>query len=533
MLRRRDCDYLVVGSGIAGLWFAYRLGDEGRVVVITKKSDVESATNYAQGGIAAAFAADDSPARHCADTLITGAGLARPDVVDIVTEAGPGLVRELSSVGVSFTTYHDAIGLEHFDLGLEGGHHRRRIVHAADHTGLEIERGLVAAVRTRAQATIEENVVAVELLRAGDGRCVGALALNAATGELFELRARVTLLATGGIGQVYPQTTNPPIATGDGIAMAWRAGARVANMEFIQFHPTSLHARKVSGRAFLVSEAVRGEGAVLRTLDGATFMERYHPDASLAPRDIVARAIQSEMKRRRDDHVLLDATGIDPERLRVRFPTIHRQCLDFGLDMTRVALPVVPAAHYTCGGVAVDTWSETSIPGLLAAGEAACTGLHGANRLASNSLLEALVFADRAAVRARGLAAAGDPGASAGERPTPGDPAPADEQAAARLTEAVRETMWRDVGIVRTDAGLARAEVRLRELEQEAAGLLVRVSPAVLEARSILTASRLVVASALLRPESRGLHFNEDHPEPDIRFERDTVLEPALPTPGE
>ncbi|MFO7638904.1 MAG: L-aspartate oxidase [bacterium] len=524
-MTRRDCEYLVIGSGIAGLWFAYRLGDQGRVAVITKKADVESATNYAQGGIAAAFAADDSPASHCADTLLAGGGLARPEVVDMVTEAGPGLVQELAAVGVDFSSYRDASGREHFELGLEGGHHRRRIVHAADYTGLEIERALVAAVRSRAGVTLEENVVAVDLLCGPDGRCRGALALDTANGELLELRAGVTLLATGGIGQVYPQTTNPPIATGDGIAMARRAGASIANMEFIQFHPTSLYGHRVNGRAFLVSEAVRGEGAVLRTLDRATFMERYHPDASLAPRDVVARAMQSEMKRRGDDHILLDATEIAPERLKKRFPTIHRQCLEFGLDMARESLPVLPAAHYICGGVAVNTWGESTVAGLLAAGECSCTGLHGANRLASNSLLEALVYADRAARQAVELVrAGGGPGRAPGDdRPGP-IPAGPEGPVGGFPLEELRAVMWQDAGIVRSDAGLARADARLAELEQEFAGPLARPEPDWIEARNLLIVARLVVRSARQRPESRGLHFNEDHPDPDIRFERDTVI---------
>ncbi|HDQ98675.1 MAG TPA: L-aspartate oxidase [candidate division WOR-3 bacterium] len=515
-------DYLVIGSGIAGLWFAHRLSDAGRVMVVTKKTDVESATNYAQGGIAAAFAPDDSPARHCADTLQAGAGLARPEIVDIVTEAGPPLVRELARVGVAFSTFHDTQGREHFELGLEGGHHRRRIVHAADHTGLEIERGLIAAVRSRPQASFSEDVLALDLLLDTEGRCVGSLALDTVTGESVEFRARVTLLAAGGIGQVYPQTTNPPIATGDGIAMAWRAGARIANMEFIQFHPTSLYGHDVGGRAFLISEAVRGEGAVLRTLDGRTFMERYHPDASLAPRDVVARAIQSEMKRHGDAHVLLDATVIAPERIRQRFPTIYRQCFELGIDMTREPLPVVPAAHYVCGGIAVNTCGETSVPGLLAAGECACTGLHGANRLASNSLLEALVFADRAARKARDLELKTGASQSA-IRDVTGLRFPAVESPA-DLVDRIRLLMWQEGGIVRTDRGLARADKELAALDQGPPGPGQTATPEECEAHNLLTVARLIVASARRRPESRGLHYNEDHPNPDIRFARDTVL---------
>ncbi len=530
-------DFLVIGSGIAGLWFAYRAGSHGSVLIVTKKEDSESNTNYAQGGIAAAVAGNDSPELHREDTLQAGQGLVRPAVVDLVTSAGPGLVQELYDVGIEFTTYQDAQGRRQFDLGQEGGHHRRRIVHAKDHTGLEIERGLLKAVRSNPAVTVSERHFAIDLVLDESGRCRGACVLDIETGALQVIRARATMIAAGGIGQAYLHTTNPLIATGDGIAMGYRAGARVANMEFIQFHPTSLHGQLVKGRAFLLSEAMRGEGAILRTRDGKTFMDRYHPDASLAPRDVVARAIDSELKMRKEEHVLLDATHLNPDSLRQRFPMIHRVCLELGIDITREPIPVVPAAHYVCGGLAVDSWSRTSVPGLFAAGESACSGLHGANRLASNSLLEALVFADRAAQR---LPEPEGPATKEQVLPDAEQFLPADRKSdadAEAIRQELRGLMRRSAGIVRSDSGLNRALKSLAGFTKQAEPLECRLSVPCLELRNLLAVARLIVASALRRKESRGLHFNKDHPSTNEEFEKDTEisrqeLEPASTKPA-
>jgi L-aspartate oxidase len=518
-------DFLGIGSGMAGLWFAYRASRHGRVVLITKKEDSESNTNYAQGGIAAAMDSDDSSQLHCEDTLRAGAGIAHPDVVRLVTESGPRLVRELSGLGVPFDTYADGSGTEHFDLGQEGGHRRRRIVHARDFTGAEIERGLLRAVRSNSNVTILEQHFAIDLVLDRRGRCCGVLAIDKSNGKVGLVQARVCLLAAGGMGQAWLHTTNPGIATGDGIAMGYRAGARITNMEFVQFHPTSLHGHRLEDRAFLVSEAVRGEGAVLRTRDGHAFMPGYHPDAELAPRDVVARAIASELRLRGGDYVLLDVTHLDPKRLRARFPNISETCLRLGIDITRQPIPVVPAAHYVCGGLQTSDRAETSVPGLFAVGECACSGLHGANRLASNSLLEALVMADRAAELAVTEARDAEPDLRDHElevRSHEPIGAGADDARAAELRRGLQGRMWESAGIVRTDAGLAKARNELESLAAEASGL--RQSVTVIELQNLLTASRLVVECALRRQESRGLHYNEDHPKPDDRYRQDTVI---------
>jgi L-aspartate oxidase len=519
-------DFLVVGSGMAGLWFSHRASRQGSVVLITKKADTESNTNYAQGGIAAAVESDDSARLHYEDTIRAGGGISHPDVVKLVTEAGPGLVRELYNLGVPFNIYADGSGNEHFDLGQEGGHRRRRIVHARDFTGAEIEHGLLKAVRSDRNVTMLEEHFAVDLVLDGDGRCCGALVLDKSTGALEEVRARVCLLATGGMSQAWQHTTNPRIATGDGVAMGFRAGARIANMEFVQFHPTSLYGHMLEGRAFLISEAVRGEGAILRTRDGHAFMPAYHPDADLAPRDVVAQAIATELRLRGGEYVLLDATHLDPNRLRERFPNISETCLKLGIDITRQPIPVVPAAHYVCGGIETNDWAETSVPGLFAAGECACCGLHGANRLASNSLLEALVMADRAAEKAAErckLQTASCKLPEPSSVPLSSSVA-SDEDAApvAELRRRLANRMWQSAGIVRTDRGLAEARQEIMKLAAE--GNRLQPSVAVMELRNLLAASLLVVECALRRRESRGLHYNEDHPTSDDRFQHDTVI---------
>lgn len=517
-------DYLVIGSGIAGLWFAWKAGKYGKVLIVTKKDSAESNTNYAQGGIAAAIAKDDSPKLHYEDTIRAGAGLAHPDVVEIVTSAAPRLINELWALGIEFSTTTDDKGQKILELGREGGHRRRRIVHAKDATGQAIERGLLAATRSMETVITLEEHFTTDLLLDDDGNCVGAIILEKSTGKLKLVKAKACLLATGGVGQVYRHTTNPAIATGDGIAMAYRAGAVIANMEFIQFHPTTLYGFKLNDRVFLISEALRGEGATLKTLDGREFMTAYHPDGSLAPRDVVARAIAAEMLRRGDEYVLLDCTMIPEQRLIERFPNIYETCLNFGINIAQTPIPVVPAAHYVCGGIAVDQWGESSIPGLFSAGECACTGLHGANRLASNSLLEALVFAERAALRVIEKY-------NQNKRPNkyhidlkPLRTTTMEPQILLSLADRLKSIMWQYAGIIRSDAGLNFARQELNRLREKLPITTRYNSAKLIELQNMLIVSSLIVISSQLRKESRGLHYNQDHPFPDEKFEKDTAI---------
>lgn len=509
-------DVLVVGSGIAGLTFALAAARERSVVLITKKTRPESSTNYAQGGIAAVFGDDDSFALHREDTYLAGAGLCHPDAVDALVREGPARVRELIERGVRFTRREGGLS-----LGREGGHSRRRIVRADDLTGREIERALLAAVAASPNIVILEDHAATELIVVGaPPRCVGAWVVSPA-GETVAFRAPAVLLATGGCGEVYRHTTNPDIATGDGVAMAFRAGATIANMEFVQFHPTALH--PAEDRAFLISEAVRGEGAILRRIDG-TPLPIDHDLGSLAPRDLVARAIDREMKRTGDPFALLDCAAIPPGELRARFPNILAETARRGIDMLREPIPVVPAAHYQCGGVFTDTRGRSTLAGLYAAGETACTGVHGANRLASNSLLEAVVYAHRAAEAV--LSDSEDPAPD--HPPDPPDPGPeADGERASAARRRLETLMWERAGIVRTDAWLAAAAAELDALRSEWRG----TGWAGAELRNLLDVAMLIVASARLRPESRGLHFNTDHPGRDNEhLLRDTlVVAPTAP----
>jgi len=528
---QRNFDFLVIGSGIAGLTFALKVAKVGSVAIITKKQSAESNTNYAQGGIAAVMAKDDSFELHVRDTLEAGAGLCREDVVRTIVSEGPALVRELIEFGVRFTEQENARG--QFDLGREGGHTRRRVLHAGDITGREIERALLAVVAANKNIAVLEHMLVVDLITtqklglSGPNRCLGCYVLDEKRNVVEAFAGGVTLLATGGSGKVYLYTSNPDIASGDGVAMAYRAGASVANMEFIQFHPTCLYHPKA--KSFLISEAVRGEGAILRGRDGEPFMNRYHPMADLAPRDIVARAIDAEMKKTGADFVNLDITHKAPEFVKKRFPNIYARCLELGYDMTKEPLPVVPAAHYQCGGVVTDVDGETDLEGLLAAGEVACTGLHGANRLASNSLLEALVVAHRASRVA--MESISQIKSRVSDLPAWESGSAADPDELVVVThnwDEIRRLMWDYVGIVRTDKRLLRARARIQNLQREINQFYwdYKVTPDLIELRNLAMVAELIVESALLRKESRGLHYSLDYP--DLLPEaRDTVLRRA------
>jgi len=525
-----ESDFLVIGSGIAGLSFALRAAEHGSVVLVTKKASYESATNYAQGGIAAVMSPEDSFEAHVEDTLRAGAGLCDEEVVRFVVERGPQAAQNLIELGIRFDPSDSAAG---YDLGREGGHSRRRVLHAADFTGQEIERGLLAHCGAHPRIELRSNQLAVDLAttqklgRPGPPRVVGAYVLNAELGEVEALRARVVFLASGGCGKVYLYTSNPDIASGDGIAMAYRAGATVANMEFIQFHPTCLF--HPEARSFLISEAVRGEGAVLRDPTGEAFMRRYDDRADLAPRDIVARSIDSELKRSGDDCVYLDCTAMDPSFVRSRFPNIYTRCLEYGFDMTKEPLPVVPAAHYACGGVRTDLHGETDIANLFAAGEVTCTGLHGANRLASNSLLEGVVFAGAAAEAAVRRIREPD------TEPLPipeWDPGDASDPTEAVLVNAnwdeIRRFMWNYVGIVRSNKRLERAARRVRVLQDEIREYYwnFKLTPDLVELRNLATVAELIIRCAQSRRESRGLHYTLDYPEPAPGPAQNTLLRP-------
>jgi L-aspartate oxidase len=527
-----ECDVLVVGSGIAGLTAALDCAGSARgvrVVLVTKDRLPESNSAYAQGGIASVWSPEDSFASHVDDTLRAGAGLCHRDVAEMVVREGPAAVRELIRRGVAFDmrTPGDP---EHgeYDLTREGGHSHRRILHALDATGHEIIRALTEAVRATPNVTVAENQLAVDLLvdkSTEPPTCWGAYVLDRATREVHRIRARATILCTGGAGKVYLYTSNPDVATGDGVAMAYRAGAPVANMEFFQFHPTCLY--HPQAKSFLLTEALRGEGAVLRRPDGTPFMRDYDPRAELAPRDIVARAIDHEMKLHGFDCVYLDISHRDADWVRTRFPTVTERCARFGFDLTTQPVPVVPAAHYSCGGVRTDLFGRTGLARLYACGETASTGLHGANRLASNSLLEALVFAHRAAADARALLQH--------DRQTPPTIAPWDPGRATDSDESVvvtqnwdeiRRFMWNYVGIVRSDRRLARARTRIALLREEIRAYYwhVLLTDDLVELRNIATVAELIIASAASRLESRGLHFTIDHPETDPARAHDTVL---------
>ena len=522
-----ESEVLVVGSGIAGLVCALECARHGQVALVTKDRLPESSSQYAQGGIASVWSPEDSFESHVDDTLRAGAGLCHRDVVEMVVHEGPDRVRDLIALGTNFDVRGDPDDHE-YDLGREGGHSHRRILHALDATGHEIIRALSEAVRATPAITIYENHLAIDLLVDRSGRepvCWGAYALDRATRQVHRMTARATVLCTGGAGKVYLYTSNPDVATGDGVAMAFRAGAVVANMEFFQFHPTCLfHAE---AKSFLLTEALRGEGAVLRRPDGEPFMKRYDPRGELAPRDVVARAIDSEMKMHGYECVYLDISHKPPDWIRERFPTVSTGCTRFGFDLTKGPVPVVPAAHYLCGGVRTDLAARTSIARLYAAGEVACTGLHGANRLASNSLLEGLVFGHRAAVDVVARLRADL------RRPPvvrPWDPGHATDSTESVVVsqnwDEIRRFMWNYVGIVRSDRRLERAQKRIALLQDEIRAYYwdVLLTSDLAELRNIATVAELIITCALSRAESRGLHYTVDHPEPDPAWLHDTCV---------
>jgi L-aspartate oxidase len=523
-------DFLVIGSGVAGLTFALEAAQHGEVTLITKRAKEDSNTLWAQGGIAAVMDPEDTPGAHVEDTLIAGAGLCHRVVAEICATEGPDRIRELIEMGAAFDAKDGVLSLTR-----EGGHSARRIVHAADATGREVERALLERAAKSDNIRVLEHHTAIDLIAlsrfGGPDLCAGAYVLDERGARIETILARSTILATGGAGKVYLYTTNPDVATGDGVAMAYRAGAEVGNMEFYQFHPTCLY--HPQAKNFLMTEALRGEGAILRLPDGTPFMEKHDPRKDLAPRDIVARAIDFEMKRTGSDYVHLDISHRSPEFLEEHFPTISAQCRKFGIDITKEPIPVVPAAHYMCGGVSTDLHGRTTIPRLWAIGECAFTGLHGANRLASNSLLEGLVFGHRAAKKLAqeiaSLRGAGFPDVPGWES---GDAVPSDEAVVvAHNWDELRRTMWNYVGIVRSGARLRRAGRRIALLQEEIGEYYWKhlVTRDLLELRNIATVAQLIVECAAARRESRGLHFTIDHPDTNPDLIRDTVVKRGVP----
>lgn len=523
---QKKYDVLILGSGTAGQSLALRLADHQRVALVTKRELADSASAWAQGGIAAVLDTTDSIEAHIQDTFTAGAYLCDPAATRFVVENGRRAIEWLINRGVPFTREDQSeLG---YHLTREGGHSHRRIIHAADATGAAVQATLSEEVRRHPNIDIYEHHIAVDLIigdkigRPGEG-CLGAYVLDIKQDRVITFGARNTVLATGGTGKVYLYTTNPDVATGDGIAMAWRAGCRVANMEFIQFHPTCLY--HPQAKSFLISEAVRGEGGLLRLPDGTRFMPEHDPRAELAPRDVVARAIDFEMKKHGVDCVYLDISHKPAAWLRDHFPNIHARCLELGIDITREPIPVVPAAHYTCGGIVTDLAARTDVDGLYAVGESACTGLHGANRLASNSLLECLVFGEAAAQDILSKASY--------------EPLPLPDWDESRVTDAdeevvishnwaeLRRAMWDYVGIVRTTKRLQRAQHRIRLLAREIHEFYsnFRVSNNLIELRNLVVTADLIVRCALQRKESRGLHYSRDYPDTQANI-RDTVLRP-------
>ncbi len=521
--------------------FALKAAQNGSVAIVTKKSKVETSTNYAQGGIASVMSVDDSFQLHIQDTLNAGDGLCHPDVVELVVKTGPDRIRELVDLGVPFNT--GTSGSAPFDLGREGGHSRNRILHAQDMTGQAVERVLISTAEANPAIQIFEDHLVMDLLiqhqsiKAGSVSlyqqdiCRGAYVLDTITREVHTFTAHVVLLCTGGAGKVYLYTSNPDVATGDGLAIAYRAGAKLANLEFVQFHPTCLY--HPHAKNFLISEAVRGEGGRLIDRRGRAFMQDYHPLKDLAYRDVVARAIDTEMKKTGDDCVFLDISHRDPEFLVGRFPNIYQKCLSLGIDITKDPIPVVPAAHYMCGGILTDLSGQSSLENLFALGECACTGLHGANRLASNSLLEAMVFAHNAATacaeriegwRRRDLPEIPKRLSSSGRVD---DPQSSEMVLITHNWDIIRRLMWNYVGIVRTDKRLALAKNHIAQIRMEIREHMpnIPLHGDLVELQNLALVAELIIRCAIQRKESRGLHFNLDHPhKDDVNWLKDTIV---------
>ncbi len=517
-------DILVIGAGVAGLTFAIKTAQErpdAKILVITKSQIAETNTSYAQGGVAAVWNHKvDDYAKHIADTIDAGDDLCNPEVVEIVVKEGPERVKELIGWGAKFDKHHG-----HYDLGKEGGHSENRILHYKDITGWEIQRALIEKTKQYPNIEVREHIYAIDLLTqhhlgyvvtrvTPDITCYGAYIQNRATDEFETIIAKITVVATGGAGQVYRNTTNPAISTGDGIAMAYRAKCRLENMEFVQFHPTALYNPGGENPDFLVSEAVRGFGGILKTADQQPFMQKYDHRESLAPRDIVARAIDNEMKIRGDDFVLLDCRHLDKEAFTGHFPNIYEKCLSLGIDAMKDMIPVVPACHYMCGGIQVNTWGRTSVKNLYAIGECTCTGLHGANRLASNSLLEGLVFAHRATHDVIQHIDDIRPETSIPAWDAEGTSEPKEMVLITQSWKELKEIMSSYVGIVRNNVRLRRATSRLHLLYQETEALYQStvLSPQLFELRNLITIGYLITKSAEMRKESRGLHYTTDYP---------------------
>lgn len=524
-----ECDYLIIGSGLSGLMAALRLRKKGRVIIATKMDVFDSNSDRAQGGIACAIDPHDSIDEHVADTMSTGAGLCNETIVRDILSAGRNRIRELERLGIHFT--RQAEGSSDYDLGREGGHSRRRVLHAGDMTGHEIMKVLIERIQADSKITIWPKLLAIDLVTTGwlkmpgPNRCIGAYFFDRVKGEVVAINSAHVILATGGVGKVYLYTSNPDVATGDGVAIGWRAGLPIINMEMIQFHPTCLY--HPQAKSFLVSEAVRGEGGVLINAAGESFMERYDPRGSLAPRDIVARAIDNEMKTRGDTCVYLDISRKPESFLLRRFPSIFATCLKYGINMANEPIPVVPAAHYSCGGIQADINGVTALPGLYAVGEVACTGLHGANRLASNSLLEALVCGNNVGKYVSSLDKTHFRHVSIPDWQF-GNAVPSDEAIVVEHNwNEVRTCMWDYVGIVRTNKRLERAARRIANLRREIRQyyLATWVTADVLELRNIAAVADLIIRSAQQRHESRGLHFTLDYPGLDnSRPPQDTVI---------
>jgi len=532
-------DILVIGSGIAGLWFALKASKYADVLIITKKDKAESNTNYAQGGIASVIAPDDNFELHIQDTLGAGAGLCHIDSVRQIVEEGPELIQQLIKLGTDFSKHNGKL-----DLGREGGHSRQRIVHSKDLTGREIERALLHQVAINKRIQVLEHHTAVELItehhltpgkkrKTNSVNCYGAYAFDEINNDITAIRAKITAICSGGIGQVYLHTTNPDIATGDGIAMAYRSGCKIGNMEFVQFHPTSLYEtnRDKKWQAFLISEALRGAGAILRSKDDESFMEKYDKRGSLAPRDIVARAIDNEMKKYGLDYVYLDVTHVALKKLKTHFPNIFNRCLESGINIKKEYIPVVPAVHYICGGILSDLKGRTSLNYLYALGESAMTGVHGANRLASNSLLEALVYADKASEDCRQFFIGKQKLKKKDNIKVP----EWDETGTVNTEEwilisqdkiEIKQIMSNYVGIVRSDLRLHRALRRLELINEEIERFYkkTKITRELLELRNIALNAFLITKSALSRKESRGLHYSTDYPKTKKRYLRDTVI---------